>query len=214
MTPAELLALLRFEVSDEEADYLWSSVNLFGYIDEAQKQFCRQTHGIEDSRSFKLTVSAAKVWYDLDPAILQVRSAWDATTGAPVLVMAVERMPTYGYRFDGSTGTPKALITGMEKRTLRLYPVPTASATINLSTFRLPETITSTGTGEFEIDEQHHRHLLLWVKHRCYGVQDSEVYDKKKSSEFKQQFDAYCFDAKNEQDRMNRPVGTVAYGGI
>jgi hypothetical protein len=214
MTPAELLDLLRFEVSDQEEDFLWATPTLYGYIDEAQKQFCRQTYGIEDARGFKLTVTAAKIWYDLDPLILQVRSAWDATTGAPVPLMAVERMPTYGYRFDGSTGAPKALITGMEKRTLRLYPVPVAAATINLSTFRLPETISSTGTGEFEIDEQHHRHLMLWAKHRCYGVQDSEVYDKKKSMEFKQQFDAYCFTAKTEQDRMNRPVGTVSYGGI
>jgi hypothetical protein len=214
MTPVALLALLRFEVSDEEPDYLWSDATLYGYIDDAQKQFCRLTYGIEDARSFKFTVSAAKVWYDLDPAILQVRRAWDAATGRDVPVMAVEKMSTYGYRFDGSTGAPKALITGMEKRTLRLYPVPVAAATINLMTFRLPEEITADGKGEFEIDEIHHRNLLLWAKHRCYGVQDSEVYDKKKSAEFKALFEAYCFDSKIEQDRMNRPVGTVAYGGI
>ena len=60
MTPTELHDLLRFEVSDEEADVLWSSANLYGYIDEAQKQFCRQTYGIEDARHCVETVETIR----------------------------------------------------------------------------------------------------------------------------------------------------------
>ncbi len=78
--------------------------------------------------------------------------------------------------------------------------------------FRLPDTVIA--GDDFEIDEQHHRGLLLWVKHRAYDVQDSEMYDKRKSMDYEARFRAYCAVAKAEQDRLNRPVSVVAYGGL
>ena len=214
MTPAELLGIFRIEVQDVELPYLWSDALAYGYMDDAQKQFCRLTYGIEDARSFKLSVTATKIWYDLDPLILQVRRAENNATGREVPLVPYEKLHVYGYRFDGSTGEPRALVTGLERRSLRLYPVPTEALTINLFTFRLPEEITTAGAGEFEIDDQHHRNLLAWVKYRAYDVQDAEVYDKTKAQMFKAQFEQYCFEAKKEQSRLNRPLGAVVYGGI
>ena len=79
---------------------------------------------------------------------------------------------------------------------------------IELRTFRLP-----TGSS-LEIDAQHHRYLLYWVKHLAYDIQDTEIHDPKASQKFREQHDAYCAKAKTEQDRLNRPVGSVAYGGL
>lgn len=283
MTTTELLAIFRAEVDDLEATYLWSDALVYGYIDDAQKQFCRETYGIEDARSFRLAIKPTVEWYTIEPRILKVRSAIDPATGYDIPLVAYEKMRVHGLSFDGAFGAPVALITGMEKNKLRVTPIPTASPTrgsranstayavndtvtltaddsrlhlykcttlgtsaatqstnyngasgevvtdgtavfteqtpyvaatsyIELHTFRLPSEVVS--GDDFEIDEQHHRNLLLWVKHRAYDVQDSEVYDKQKSATFKARFEAYCAKVLVEQSRLNHSAGVVAYGGI
>ena len=57
MNTTELLAVFRQEVFDLETPYLWSDALVYTYIDEAQKQFCRDTYGIEDSSSFTLAIA-------------------------------------------------------------------------------------------------------------------------------------------------------------
>lgn len=214
MSPAELLALFRIDVDDLEPIYLWADTSVYGWIDEAQKQFCRLTYGIEDARTFSLAITAPNEWYDLDPTVLKVRGAMDSITGYKVPLIGFEKMAVHNMRFNGASGPPRALITGLQKNTLRVYPVPSVASTINLVTFRLPEDIPSDGQGDFEVDDQHVRNLLLWVKYRAYAVQDSEMYDKKKSETSKADFEVYCATAKTEQDRANRSASTVAYGGI
>jgi hypothetical protein len=200
-------------MSDVETPPLWSDAVAYAFMDDAQKQFCRFTRGIEDARSFRLTVAISKEWYSVDERILHIRSALTAR-GIPVPMVPLERMGEQGLRFDGTLGPIKALIPGLEKRALRAVPVPSVAEALSLQTYRLPETISATGEGDFEIDEHHHQHLQLWMKHRAYGVQDSEVYDKRKEVEFEARFKTYCDGVKIEQSRLNKPVGTVAYGGI
>lgn len=87
--------------------------------------------------------------------------------------------------------------------------------TVNLSVFRLPlTTITDVGGQALEIDEHHHTHLLLWVKHLAYDKQDAETFDRRKSDDFAARFRTYCESVKKEQDRARRVVGAVAYGGL
>lgn len=212
MTARELLALFRIEVSDLAEPYLWSNAQVIGYLDDAQKQFCRLTEGIEDGRSFKISITAGKEWYALSPQILKLRKVTDAATGRELKVTNIERMTAEGMFFDGRTGPVGALVTGIEKHSARAWPLPSVDTLLHLSTFRLPETLSS--GDEPEIDEQHHRHLLLWAKSLAYDVQDSESYDRRKVEEYDKRFRAYCVEAKKEQERARRVVGTVIYGGI
>ncbi len=227
MTTTELLALFRLEVVDVALPYLWADATIYTYIDDAQKQFCRDTYGIEDSRSFKLTVPGDGVteWFALDPTILKVRNAVDSATGNDIPLIAIEKMggttvggsKSYGIsaaatmKFDGTTGALKALITGMDKGYVRTWPLVNIPTTVLLRTFRLPYDVAA--GDDFEIDSQHHINLLHWVKYRAYGVQDAETYNAKAVDKFKAAHDLYCAKAKVEQDRLRRPVSTVAYGG-
>lgn len=214
MINSGLLGVFRIEVDDTVATYLWSDALIYGYIDDAQKQFCRDTYGIEDARSFRLNIKAdGTQWYALDPAILKVRSAIDPATGLDIPLIALEKMRENSLRFDTATGPIKALITGMDKGYLRALPIPNVASVVELRTFRLPADLENP-TDEFEIDQQHVRALLLWVKHRAYAVQDTEVYDPRLSEKFRAQWDTYCAKAKNEQERLNRSASTVAYGGL
>lgn len=212
MTTTELLALFRAEVFDAVAPYLWSDDLVYGYIDDAQKQFCRDTYGIADARSFKLKILPDVEWYKTDARILKVRSLVDAATGREVPTVALEKMTDQGMRFDGGKGPLKALISGMEDNVLRAWPVPNVASTVELRVFRLPDDVAA--GDDLEVSPLHHPHLLNWVKHRAYNVQDSETYDKNASDKFKALHAEYCFKAKLEASRAMHPVGSVTYGGI
>ncbi|MDP2323523.1 MAG: hypothetical protein Q8N51_05780 [Gammaproteobacteria bacterium] len=212
MTNTELLAIFRGEVSDLEAPYLWSDSSVYGYIDEAQKQFCRDTYGIEDARTHKVTVVADTEWYSLSPKVLKVRNAVDSATGASIPLVAAERMAGLGMRFDGRAGPLRALITGLEKGQLRAWPVPNVASVAQLHTFRLPADMEA--GDDFEVDDQHVRNLLYWVKYRAYSVQDSETYDKRMAERSQDAHAAYCARAKDEQSRLMHTASCVAYGGI
>jgi hypothetical protein len=213
MNARELLVLLRTEIADLAEPYLLNDPVLYSYIDDAQKQFCRLTEGIEDGRKFKVLVAAGKEWYAISPKILKLRKVVNAATGRELKVINLERMSSEGMFFDGRTGPIQALVTGVEKNFARAWPVPAAEATIHLNVFRLPDQIVR-GTDDLEIDEHHHMHLLLWAKHLVYGVQDSELYDKNSSVDYGARFRDYCANARVEQERARRFVGSVIYGGI
>lgn len=213
MNTTELLSIVREELFDKEVPYLWSDALLYTYIDDAQKQFCRDTYGIEDSRSFKLTIkSDGTEWYAIDPRILKIRDAINRATGKPVELLAVEKMLDRRKKFDGTTGPLDLLITGLDKGFVRAYPIPNEAAVVELRTFRLPAEVVA--GDDFEIDPQHHLNLLYWVKYRAYMVQDAETSDGKKAADNRAKWDAYCRVAKVEQSRLRRPVSNVTYGGI
>ena len=212
MTTTELLAVFRQEAFDLETPYLWSDALIYTYIDEAQKQFCRDTYGIADSKTFTISIVAATEWYTIDSRILKLRDAVDAVTGLPVALVAVEKMEDNELRFDGTTGPLRALITGLEPHEVRACPIPNQTKTVALRTFRLPATVTSGSS--FEIDAQHILYLLYWVKYRAYYVQDADARDEKKAEANRVMWNTYCAAAKIEQSRARRPVSTVTYGGI
>ena len=212
MTTTELLAMFRAEVDDNVAPYLAADALVYSYIDDAQKTFCRLTEGIEDGRSFKLTIAPNVEWYKVAPSILKIRKATNAATGREVTLVNQEKAGVLGVLFNGQLGPVRTLVLGIEKHAVRAWPMPNEAATITLDTFRLPAAV---GQGDdLEIDEQHHSRLLMWVKSRFYGIQDSEVRNDKKSDECEQRFRAYCAQAKVEQERARRVVGTVMYGGV
>lgn len=218
MNSTELLEAFRDEMVDTEAPYLWSDAAIYRYLDDAQKMFCRLTEGVEDSRTTALTqlaVTPGTEWLTLSPLILKVRTALRADNGREVSIIPIEKAQDLGIRFNGQAGPVKHLVAGMEKRALRLWPVPNETVTLNLSVFRLPlQKITDAGDQELEIDEQHHEALLFWMKHKAYDKQDAETFDRRKSDEFEARFRVYCTAALKEQERARRDNGTVIYGGL
>lgn len=212
MDSTELRTLFRSEFSDEVAPYLIPETSVYAYINDAQRMFCRLTEGIEDGRSFTIPIVGGTEWYPLDKSILKLRKVVEQATGREVTVVNQERTAEAGIIFDGRSGPMRALVVGIEKGFARVWPMPIIDSTLALETFRLPAPV---GPGEdLEIDDHHHEHLLLWVKHRAYGNQDSEVRDDKKALEYEQRFRAYCAAARTEQERARRVIGAVAYGGL
>ena len=86
MTPTELKDLFRSDVRDQTEDYLWSDTEIFVYMDDAQKMFCRSGGGIADSVSAicSLPVAAGDVSVPYDPRILKLRDLRRASDGSNV----------------------------------------------------------------------------------------------------------------------------------
>ena len=216
MTPVELLDLFRDEMVDQQAPYLWSDQLIYSYADDAQKMFCRFTDGISDATSplTQLDVGVGDSYIATSPLILRLRNASRADTGRAVEVVNIEDLPARGWRFDGRVGPVAALVIGEEAGKARTYPLPNEAVTINLSVFRLPLNPVTDDGPPLEIDEQHHRHLLLWMKSLAYGKQDAETSDKTKQRDFDAAFRSYCAGVKAEQQRARFKPRAIAYGGI
>lgn len=205
---------------------LWSSAEIYQFIDDAQSMFVRLTGGIADATSAitQLAVTAGQVFVDLSPKILKIRFAQRLSDYREITLLNIEDLqrPTltsdYGAfirtpRLDATEGPIHSLVLGMEPNKARLMDIPTANDGIILTVYRLPlETITAADQ-ELEIDEQHHEHLLPWVKRCAHMKQDAETYDRGRAIEFEQRFMAYCLQAKLERERREHKHRTVAYGG-
>lgn len=211
-----LLARFRLDVSDVAAPYLWSDAEIYSYMDEAQKMFCRLQGGIADASSAltTLAVTAGDTWVTLSPKILKLRFAQRAD-GREVTVLNFEdvQFGRSGVRFDMATGPLSTVVAGMEKDKLRCVPVPVADDTLQLTIYRLPLTdITTTGQ-TLEVDELHHTALLLWMKYLAHSKQDAETYDRGRATQFEGQFRVYCEQARQERERREHKYREVLYGG-
>jgi len=219
MNSAELVRLFRKDMADETLPPLWSDEEIYGYADTAQKTFARETGGIADSTTQDLTqisVDVAATTFPFSSKILKISGAYRVSDGRPVEVVNYADMTQRGIRFDGRTGPIEAIVIGMDAAVAYFYPVPSVADTLQLMVDRLPllTLVFSSPNQALEIDEHHHRHLLLGMKELAYGKQDAETFDKSKAKEFGDAFEQYCFKAKLERDRVRHKKRVVAYGGI
>lgn len=205
MNSSELLAQLRLDLRDTVNPYLWSDAEMYMYIDEAQKMFCRLTGGLADATSAaaaRMKLKAGSRYAVLSPLVIKLRAAFDEDGGK------IEIINFEDLEFDGSEGialftdTPgsvKQLVVGMEPNRVRVINTPTTDQTLSLIVYRYPlDTITDAGQ-DLEVDEQHHLYLLKWARHLAHMKPDAETYDRGRAAQFKAEFEQYCFMAKGEK---------------
>lgn len=85
--------------------------------------------------------------------------------------------------------------------------------TLQMTVFRKPLT-PIVDDQALEVSAEHHRHLLLWVKHLAYSKQNAETFDRTRAKEFEDGFLSYCAVVQTEQRRARHKPRSVAYGGI
>jgi hypothetical protein len=212
-----LLALFRSEMNDLDAPYLWADADVYRYIGDAEVMFCRKTDGIADASTAavtQLTVFPGTDWLALHPKLRRIRSVIRSDTGRPLEVIYPDEMAKRGWFFDGRTAPLQALVLGEEGGKARVWPTSSETVTLKLTVFRLPlTTITAAGMTP-EVGEEHHLHLLHWVKYLAYCKEDAETFDKQRAEKHEATFLRYCEAAKVEQRRKSYKPGTVAYGGL
>lgn len=226
MTPAEVLAQFRIEVQDQAEPYLWSDVELYRYMTEAQEMFCRLGGGIADSTTASIVEIEATIseeFSDISPKILKIRQARRAEDNRVIDIINFEDferpslITDYGhsvtYNMDDTEGELQIMVTGMEQDKVRWYHIPAETQTVKLIVYRLPLYDDITGQ-TIEIHSQHHMELIHWMKYRAYCKQDAEAYDRSKADDFKARFLESCDMAKREREKREHKPRAVVYGGI
>jgi hypothetical protein len=221
MNTSELLQLFRSEARDAVRPYLWSDTEIFSYMNDAQYMLCRLSGGLADV--IEIEYKAGDEFVPIPPQILKLRSAVLASNYRDLEILNLEDANTlfkqddYGnhgrYRLDNQPGAVYALITGMKANAIRLVQIPEEDDSLRLVVYRAPNVPLTEGLQELEVDERHHRHLLLWMKHLAHMKQDAEAYDRGRSEQASVDFRVYCDQVKREREMTEHKYRTVTYGG-
>jgi hypothetical protein len=225
MNTSDLYKLFREDVVDLEDPYLWSDFEVFSYMDDAQMMFCRFGVGIADVTTdavVRVMVNTDEEYARIHESILYIRKAELVSTNRPIALMNLLEGPLqendYGNIFNASTehrpGPVRGMVIGEEYNKVRWVGVPQADDEVLLSVYRLPLRQITAREQEFEIRREHHYSLLAWMKHRAYGKQDAETFNRSKSEQHRDEFLGYCERAKAEWERYKHKPREIKYGGI
>jgi hypothetical protein len=193
MKLGELLAMVRRdELDDESTPYLWSNDSLIEYAEDAENEACRRASLLRDATTTaicRITLVAGTASYDLDARVIRIRRARlpGKTPLAPVTTAELdERRPGW----EDETGEPTAYLTDWETGAIRLYPNPTAVATLQLQVVRLPLAAMNDTEDTPEIHARFHRDLRHWIVKRAFSKKDSETEDLKRAALAEERFAA------------------------
>lgn len=224
----ELFDRFRIDIVDTSLPYLWTDEEVVSYADDAYRMYIRLTGGIPDFTSdvTKIPLVTGEDIVATDPSILRVMTATLASTGADIEVVNATDLPML---FQSSTdygslrtlsmknvpGAVRWLVVGMEKYKAKVIQIPVVDDEIDMYVYRLPLVHITDGTHPLDdIMEDHHIHLLKWMKALAYQKQDAETFDKTKSAESEAAFRAYALQMKSEWERSKYKNRRVVYGGI
>lgn len=156
MTPEELVELFRLDVDDTDPDDpLWSTLEVYNYLDEAQKEFARKTDYFSDASTPEIVdivvnkidltadpvvVDATHMFADLDYRITKIRSAKLISSGEkvdPMTYADMELVPAQGIRYtnyidakldwETARGRPRYIVTDIERGKVRIAPMHTSN---------------------------------------------------------------------------------------
>lgn len=213
MNSTELYELFRGDMNDAEQPYLWSDLEVFGYMNDAYRMFVRLTGGIADSTSAaaQVPVVAGDVAGAMDPSVMEVLSAYRMSDGQPVRVHNGPEFPRPSTR----VGPVSGMVIGEQDDLARWTSIPAADDTVQMTVYRMPAGFITDHEQPFTgVKEDHHLHLLPWMRHLAYLKQDAETFNRSKSDENGAIFRGYCDFVKTEIERRKHKIRVVAYGGL
>lgn len=226
MNSSGLYDAFRRDVVDTAQPYLWSAKEVWQYMGEAQRMFVRLTGGVADALSPHTEIQALKdePWADHSPLILRFMRLTRRSDGRDVQIIngngpVGSAASDYGRPMSmGISTTPGPVshaIIGLQRGKIRWTRPPVADDIIDAQVFRLPCTIVDGPDQEIEdVDEQHHWHLLGYMKALAYAKADADTFNPQAARENEEIFRNYCLTVKAEWERYKHKPRVVAYGGL
>ena len=226
MISDELFDLFRADIGDVALPHLWSDSEVWLYLNDAYWQFVRLTGGIADftSAATQAPIITGNANGVLHPSILRIMSAYRVSDGAEIKVINSTDFPLLRANdyntvrpqwLDTTPGPVRYMMIGAQRDIARWVQVPAADDVAQLTVYRLPLTkITSSGQEFTGVSEEHHFHLLKWMRHLAYQKQDADTFDRGKRDENELAFRLYCAQVTAEIERYKAKPRSIAYGGI
>lgn len=181
----ELLALVRSDLDDITAPYLWSDPELIEYAVDAENEACRRARLLIDSSTAaicQIAVVANTALYPLDSRVIFVRRAKLSLDDRPLGRASVRDLDHAIVGWEGEATTPSHFVSDYETGKLRLYAKPVVDDTLNLTVVRLPVNDMNDMEDSPEINPRYHRSLRYWVMYRAYMKQDADTKDETKAA--------------------------------
>ncbi len=191
MNKGQLRQQLRADIKDDVKKYFFTDAHLDRLINEAEIEAARRALLLVDSTSrvTSIDLSAGDSGAYLDPSIIYVRRARLASTKRPLtpcVARAMDEMiPSWE---EDQASVPIRFVPDWQTGYIRLWPATRLADRLSMTVVRKPLNAMVDDEDEPEIREHYHLMLLDWVKHRCYAVQDFDLYDPKKSEAHKTEF--------------------------
>jgi hypothetical protein len=228
-TLAQLLTFFREDLDDTATPYLWSDSNFYRYLDEAQKQFARDTRYFRDSASTEMTrvpVSLLRNYVDIDERILEITRAQLTSNNRPLQILNFNELDHHTRSGDSfeqweitswseSTGTPRHLVLDHDNNRGRLVPAPVADDTLLLWVIRDPLDDIDDADSCTEVEDRNDQLTLLhYVKYLAYSKQDADVVDPNRASNHLAEYRLKTEETRQRLNKKRHRPGTVRYGGL
>ena len=226
MNSTDLHDAFRSDVVDEVGPYLWTDAEIYRYMGDAYSMFVRLTGGVPDfsSAATAVPIVAGEPVADLHHSILRIMSATRRSDTKPIEIINPTdvgklRASDYGQVksivMDTRSGPVRYMVIGMERDKARWVQVPEVDDIADLIIYRMPLVpITGEDQALADVAEEHHIHLLNWMKHLAYKKQDADTFDAQASARGKADFESYCALVKAEWERYKHKSRVTSYGGI
>jgi len=220
MELSELIAQVRVDSDDLQADYLSTDANITAWLNEAENEACIRAlliHDVSTPAVCQIAVTAGVSVYPLHPAIIAItRTGFTATGSTTEQELYLTDLTELDRIYPGwrkVSDTPRYAI--QDDTTLRLACTPTADGLLELECHRLPlKNIEDQTTESPEIGRIHHRHLVQWALHRVYSRPDAEIFNPNKAAtalaEFTRVFGLRPDADYRKASQANRPHRNVA----
>lgn len=224
MTLQDLIDTYRQRADDAVVPYHVDDLVLAKFASEAEREACIRAKLIRDDTSPDYTaiaVTAGTAVYPLDPLVQDIDSASFQVVGTTRWEKVVPTgMDHIEDNFDWQNKTasrPCSIVHLSPERSIRLWPTPSMSGTLQLAVYRLPLFDMEDMEDEPEIPIEHHDGLVSWMLYRAYSSKDSELEDPARASANLSEFTAR-FGERNTADVLRRHRErrrhTTRYGGL
>lgn len=226
MNSTGLYDAFRSDVVDEVGPFLWTEDDVYRYMGDAYGMFVRLTGGVPDftSDATAVQIVSGEPVADIHHSIMRIMSATRRSDSKPIDIInptdvGKMRASDYGQTksivMDTRSGPVRYMVIGMERDKVRWVQVPEYDDVADLQIYRMPLVpITDADQELVDVAEEHHIHLLDWMKHLAYKKQDADTFDAQASAKGRADFEAYCALVKAEWERYKHKARVVSYGGI
>ena len=167
MKLSTLLSECRTRLDDAVEPYKYSNSKLVSWLNEAQMQAVRRTRYLIGTK--QISTRSGIALYDLPSEIILLRRAKLSSQDNTLCFTSHNDLDVI-LGWESSTGAPTHAALDVETGKIRLYPIPTANDTLNLTAIVEPDTLTD----DSDIPSRYAYAFVDWVCYRAFQIYQTE----------------------------------------
>ena len=196
MDLSDLIIQFRTFTKDKSEPYLWEDDALTLWFNEAEREAALRARLLFDKTTAaicQIAVTAGTSVYDLHKLVNEVTYASLTDSDDNIwVVKATDRIELDEQTPYWRTSTEHPTRFIQDDKKIELNAVIGETFTLNMEVYRGPLVpIEDTAQDEPEIAAAHHEHLVKWVMHRAYLINDRDAHAAKLSKQYLNEFEDY-----------------------